>query len=192
MKSLIFAASLLVLPLVSTADHHKSDKKLAKIEKEQTAIREMRDKTLEELFAQRPEARAEAENSEAVAVFSSLGFNVLLLSTARGGGIVKETATGDETFMRMLSVGGGFGMGVKDFRVVFIFHTRTAFENFLEKGWDFAGQGDGAAKMGDKGDAMELAATAVQGTSLYQLTENGLALQVTLQGTKYYKDKDLN
>jgi hypothetical protein len=27
---------------------------------------------------------------------------------------------------------------------------------------------------------------------LYQITENGLALQATLQGTKYYVDKDLN
>ena len=30
------------------------------------------------------------------------------------------------------------------------------------------------------------------GTSLYQLTENGLAAQVTLQGTKFWKDEDLN
>ena len=29
-------------------------------------------------------------------------------------------------------------------------------------------------------------------TSVYQITKNGLALQATLQGTKYYKDDDLN
>jgi hypothetical protein len=27
---------------------------------------------------------------------------------------------------------------------------------------------------------------------LYQLTEAGLALQATIQGTKYFKDKELN
>jgi hypothetical protein len=27
---------------------------------------------------------------------------------------------------------------------------------------------------------------------VYQITKNGLALQLTLQGTKYYKDDDLN
>jgi len=27
---------------------------------------------------------------------------------------------------------------------------------------------------------------------VYQITKKGLALQVTLQGTKYYKDDDLN
>ena len=30
------------------------------------------------------------------------------------------------------------------------------------------------------------------GVEVYQLTKNGVALQVTLQGTKYWKDRDLN
>ena len=29
-------------------------------------------------------------------------------------------------------------------------------------------------------------------TYVYQITKNSLALQLTLQGTKYYKDDDLN
>ena len=37
-----------------------------------------------------------------------------------------------------------------------------------------------------------MAATVVNGASIYQLTENGLALQATLQGTKYWKSKKLN
>ena len=32
----------------------------------------------------------------------------------------------------------------------------------------------------------------IDGVELYQLTKNGLALQATLQGTKYWKDRDLN
>jgi lipid-binding SYLF domain-containing protein len=152
----------------------------------------MRSDTLDALFAEKPEARDEVENSHAVAVFTSVGLNLFLLSTARGGGIVRETGTGKETFMRMFSVGGGFGMGVKDFRVIFIFHTKTVYENFLNSGWDFSGQADAAAKTGEKGASEEGAATVIDGVTLYQLTESGLALQVTLQGTKYYLDKDLN
>jgi hypothetical protein len=30
------------------------------------------------------------------------------------------------------------------------------------------------------------------GVNLYQLTENGLALQAIIQGTKYFKNDDLN
>ncbi len=94
--------------------------------------------------------------------------------------------------MRMFSVGGGYGLGVKDFRVVFIFHTRTAFDNFLNSGWDFSAQADAGAKSGEKGVGEEAVATVVDGVSLYQLTKAGVALQATLQGTKYYKDEDLN
>jgi hypothetical protein len=35
-------------------------------------------------------------------------------------------------------------------------------------------------------------ATAINSVSIYQLMENGLALQATLQGTKYWKSQKLN
>lgn len=31
-----------------------------------------------------------------------------------------------------------------------------------------------------------------EGVEVIQITENGLALQATLQGTKYWRDRDLN
>jgi lipid-binding SYLF domain-containing protein len=92
----------------------------------------------------------------------------------------------------MGTAGFGIGLGVKDFRGVFIFHSRKALENFIEYGWDFSGQADAAAKSSDKGGEASIAATVVNGVSIYQLTENGLALQATLQGTKYWKSDKLN
>ncbi len=196
MKSLILLLSLALIPATSSAalfGKEKSEEEKAKeIAEERKAIREMRSKTLQDLYKLKPEAKDDVMNSEAVAVFSSLGMNLFLLSTARGGGIIRDTQTGEETFMRMFSAGGGFGMGVKDFRIVFVFHTEKAARDFIESGWDFSGQGDAAAKAGDTGTSIDIAATIIGGTSIYQITENGLALQATLQGTKYYKDKNLN
>lgn len=174
------------------AGEEKSKRELKKIAKEQDGIRKMRNDVLKDLYEEKPGSKEEVEDSVAVAAFSSLGINLFLFSTARGGGILRETETGKETFMRMFSLGGGIGYGVKDFRVVFVFHTQTAYDNFLGAGWDFATQGDAAAKTGDTGDTVEAVATIVDGVSLYQFTKNGLALQATLQGTKYYEDKDLN
>ena len=94
--------------------------------------------------------------------------------------------------MKMFSAGGGIGMGVKDFSVVFIFHTASAMEDFQTSGWDFSGKADASAESGDKGMGTEAAATVVPGTTIYQLTEAGLALQATLQGTKFWADEDLN
>lgn len=197
MKSFVLLLALVAVPFSSDAaffgKKEKTEEEKAKeIAEEQQGIREMRSQTLKDLYELNPEARDVVANSEAVAVFSSLGLNLFLVSTARGGGIVRETKTGKETFMRMFSAGGGFGMGVKDFRVIFVFHSKHAYETFLTSGWDFSGQGDAAAKAGQEGAAVDVAATVTQGTSIYQITENGLALQATLQGTKYYLDKELN
>ena len=51
---------------------------------------------------------------------------------------------------------------------------------------------DAAAKAGKSGAAYSGAAEVAPGVWVYQITKNGVALQVTLQGTKYYKDDDLN
>jgi len=186
---------LVVLSMVAPAAYaaeEKSKKELEEIQEEKQGIRKMRDEVLRDLYKEKPSVEGEVKKAAAVAAFSSLGINVLFLSTARGGGVVREASSGKETFMRMLSLGAGIGLGVKDFRVVFVFHTKQAYNNFVNSGWDFSGQADAAAKSGDKGGSGDAAATLVDGVSIYQLTENGLALQATLQGTKYYKDDDLN
>ena len=46
--------------------------------------------------------------------------------------------------------------------------------------------------MGSSGATYSGAAEIAPGVWVYQITKYGLALQVTLQGTKYYKDSDLN
>ena len=50
----------------------------------------------------------------------------------------------------------------------------------------------GSRQASQKGGAYEGAISVAPGVWVYQLTETGLALQATLQGTKYYKNDDLN
>ncbi|NOZ42372.1 MAG: hypothetical protein GXP02_04300, partial [Alphaproteobacteria bacterium] len=54
------------------------------------------------------------------------------------------------------------------------------------------GQADAAAKVDDEGGAITSADTVARGVTVYQMTVKGLALQATLQGTKYWKSKKLN
>ena len=94
--------------------------------------------------------------------------------------------------MKMISAGAGLGMGIKDYRVVFVFEAEPALARFLDSGWSGSGQADAAAKTGKSGGAYSGAAMVEPGVWVYQITKKGLALQLTLQGTKYYKDDDLN
>ena len=95
--------------------------------------------------------------------------------------------------MKMLEVQAGLGIGVKKFRVVFVFENQKAFDSFVNSGWEFGGQTSAAAKTSpEKGGSMEGAASVSEGVWMYQLTDKGLALEITAKGTKYSKDDDLN
>ena len=73
-----------------------------------------------------------------------------------------------------------------------MFETEAALNNFVTSGWEFGGQATAAAKGGDKGAAYQGAVSVAPGVWLYQVTDKGLALELTAKGTKYYKDSDLN
>lgn len=154
--------------------------------------RKMAAQTLQDLYKMQPGAQTAIQKSAGYAVFNNMGANVLLLSTARGAGIAVNSKSKQETFMKMISAGAGLGLGVKDYRVVFVFENNQALEHFLDSGWSGSAQADAAAKAGDKGGAYSGAVEVAPGVWVYQITKNGLALQLTLQGTKYYKDDDLN
>jgi lipid-binding SYLF domain-containing protein len=175
--------TLLTSGLASAKD--SPDEKRAK-------TRKMADQTLKDLYKMQPKAEEEIQKSAGYAVFNNMGTNILLLSTARGAGIAVNSTTKQETFMKMVSAGAGIGLGVKDYRVIFVFKTDKAFKEFLDSGWSGSAQADAAAKAGEKGSAESGALEVAPDVWVYQITKNGLALQATLQGTKYYKDDDLN
>lgn len=64
-------------------------------------------------------------------------------------------------------------------------------QGFVTHGWEVGGHADAAAKAGDKGGALA-GEILLDGVTVYQLTENGLALQATVKGTKYWRDSELN
>ena len=155
-------------------------------------VQTMKQETLMDLYTFHPAAKQSVAKSVGYAVFSNTGINLLLLSTGNGYGVAHDNGTGKETYMRMFTAGVGIGLGVKDFRGIFIFSTQDAFDTFVEHGWQAGAQADAVAKAGEKGGAADSDIDIAPGVELYQLTKNGLALQATIQGTKYWKDEDLN
>ncbi len=81
---------------------------------------------------------------------------------------------------------------MKDYRVIFVFENKSALKTFVDSGWTASAEADATAKTGDSGGAYSGAASVAPGVWVYQITKKGLALQLTLQGTKYYKNDELN
>ena len=187
MKSKVMACMLAVAMVSAVAYGGEEDN-----EKKREKTRKMSAEALQDLYKLEPTSQASIQKAAGYAVFDNMGVNVLLLSTARGSGLAVNNKTKQETFMKMASAGAGLGMGVKDYVVVFVFENDKALAQFLDSGWSGSGQADAAAKAGEKGGAYSGAAEVAPGVWVYQITKNGLALQLTLQGTKYYKDDKLN
>ncbi|PCK08997.1 MAG: hypothetical protein COA42_06175 [Alteromonadaceae bacterium] len=155
------------------------------------SVQTMRTDALTELFKMKPDVRAQIKSAAGYAVFSNANINLIFASFGAGYGVAKNNTTGKYTYMNMGEVGLGIGAGVKDFRIVFVFHTADSLSRFINKGWAFGVQADAAAKGGKKGVAVGGEAT-VDNTSIYQMTVTGLALQATVKGTKFWRNTDLN
>jgi len=155
-------------------------------------VLDMKKETLVRLYEETPIAKEQIKKAAGYGVFSNINTNLFLLSSGSGYGVVTNNEDKKPIYMKMRTLGAGLGVGVKDFRAVIIFRKREDFEVFVEKGWEFGGQADAALKSGEKGDAYSAAQSADLDIITYQLTETGAALQATLQGTKYWKHKDLN
>lgn len=160
-------------------------------EERRQSIQSMREEVLAELYAIKPDTRAQLNSSAGFAVFSNANINLIFASFGGGIGVIHDNNSGADTFMRMGEIGVGIGAGVKDFRAVFVFHDVDTLERFLDVGIAVGGQADAAAKAGDLGIAVGGEAV-IDNISVYQLTQSGLALQAIVKGTYYWKDADLN
>ena len=173
-----------VLTACATSKGHRPENK-------RQAIREMQQETLSKLYRVRPQAKSQIAGAPGYAVFSNANVNLIFASFGGGYGVVHNNGDQRRTYMKMGELGVGLGMGIKDFRAVFIFHDQETMNRFIDSGWEFGGHADAAAKASDMGAAVGGEAL-LDNITIYQLTESGLALQATLKGTKYWQDDSLN
>jgi len=180
----VFAVVALALAAVPAWGASKADK--------QKEVQKVSRETLARLYKAQPSAKKAVEGAAGYAVFSNFGMKIFVAGGGSGSGMAVDNKTKKTTYMKMVEVQAGLGMGVKKFRVVFVFETQKALNDFVNSGWEFGGQTTAAAKAGDQGAALAGAISVAPGVWMYQLTDTGLAAEITGKGTKYYKDSDLN
>jgi lipid-binding SYLF domain-containing protein len=161
-------------------------------EEKQVEARKKADQVLARLYKAKPSAASAINAAAGYAVFSNAGMKILVAGGGRGQGIAVDNVTKKVVYMKMREVQAGLGMGVKKFSTIFVFETKENLEQFINSGWEFGGQTTVAAKTGDGGGSLEGAASVSPGVWMYQLTDKGIALELTGKGTKYFKDDDLN
>ncbi len=147
---------------------------------------------LKQLYKAQPNAKDLIEKSAGYATFSNFGLKILIAGGGTGSGVVINKINPKPIYMNMAEVQAGLGVGIKSFQNIFIFQTEAALNNFVNSGWTFGGQVTAAAKYDKDGAAYQGATVVAPGVLMYQLTDSGLAAEITGKGTKYYKDSSLN
>lgn len=180
-------AVLLAMLLLAAMSAVAADDKAAA----RDALRDLRKQTLDQLYREDPKAKTLIRKAAGYGVFGVMGVQMLFVGGSGGRGIARDNLTGRDTFMRMGAVSGGLGIGFKDTRTVLIFRRRDVFKQFLDKGWTFGAEAEATAKVEGKGGTAGALETP-DGITVYQLSTTGLMAKGTVQGTKYWKDEELN
>jgi lipid-binding SYLF domain-containing protein len=162
------------------------------VQQQREELRGMTKAALAEVYRQQPTAQAVIKHAAGYAVFSSFGTKLGVAGAGRGKGVAVNNSTGAETFMKALELQAGLGFGIKKYRLVWVFESQAAFDNFVTKGRQLGGNAEFSARAAGKGGGVAGAAQVEPGVWLYQLTDKGLAAEITIKASKYYKDKDLN
>mgnify|MGYP003576816660 CR=1 FL=1 len=187
MKTMLSAVLLSLA--VGCASDPKTDSEAEQMRNE---VRAMEKETLQRLYKLQPEAQQTVESGYAHATFSNFGMKIFVFGSGSGEGVAVSKDPRKETFMRMVELQTGLGIGVKKFRHIWVFMNADAYNKFVTEGWTFGGQATAEAKSGETGGGMAGAVSVAPGVYLFQIVDTGLALDLTVKGTKYYKDEKLN
>jgi lipid-binding SYLF domain-containing protein len=185
---------LLMIALAISMPGTAQAKEMSAKERDQkrAEIRKTADATLQDLYKVQPAAKKAIANAAGYAVFSNFGMKIFVAGGGQGQGVAVDKKTGARTYMKMAEVQAGLGLGIKKFRLVWVFKNRSDLDAFMNSGWEMGAQANLTAQAGDQGGGLAGAVSVKPGVYLYQLTEDGLAAEITLKGTKYYKHTDLN
>jgi len=84
------------------------------IKQEKADIRKMAKETQARLYKVQPSAKKVISKSAGHAVFSNFGMKIFVFGGGSGNGIVFDKKTKKETFMKMIELQAGLGIGIKN------------------------------------------------------------------------------
>jgi lipid-binding SYLF domain-containing protein len=161
-------------------------------DEQRAAIRNAADATLGQLYAAQPTAKKAIEKAAGYAVFSELSTKILLAGGGGGKGIVVDKVAKQDTYMLMATLQAGYGMGIAKTHLVWVFERESDLKAFVQNGYELGTSVNLQVNPGTGGGIYDGAVEVQPGVWLYQISDAGLALDLTVEGTKYFKDTNLN
>jgi len=159
--------------------------------KKQAEVQKVTQTTLEKFYKADPKLKADVAKAPGYAVFTTYGLS-FLIGGAGGSGLAHDNKTKKTTFMDMAQVSAGLQIGGGEYETLIVFKTAKAMEDFINKGWEFAGGGGATAGAAGKTAGGLSGEQVINDALYYTLTKNGLQAGGAVAGTKFWKDRELN
>jgi lipid-binding SYLF domain-containing protein len=158
------------------------------VQEQREDIRATVNDTLNRLYAAQPSAKQAIAGAAGYGVFNDFGMKILFAGGGTGKGLVVNSRTKKETFMKMIEVQAGLGLGVNQYRPVCVFERASDLDQFINQGWELGAQATVPAQINGQGTQGFAGAMSVTpGVWLYQLNDEGLAVDFTAGGTKVFR-----
>lgn len=161
----------------------------ASLESKKEELRNKTERTLIKLYQIKPSAEDIIENAPGYAVFNNTGFKLGILGSSHGRGMAVNNETDEEVYMKMQEFQAGLGLGIKEYAVIFVFGSEKLWRDFTTNGWEFGAQASASIDDGVNGESIDGALNVSPGIWMYQMTTKGLALELAVKGTNYFRDK---
>jgi len=164
----------------------------SQVDAQRSEIMTMRQQTLDKLYQQYPQAKEAVEKAAGYAVFANFGMKILFMGGAGGHGVAIDNASKQATYMKMAELQPGLGLGAQNFGIIFIFAKPAEYNKFITSGWDFGANAMASAQSSTQGGGAQMGATVAPGVTMYQLSDQGAIVGVSVTAAKYYQNKELN
>jgi len=159
--------------------------------KKQAEIKQATQAALARFYKAKPELKGQVAKAPGYGVFTTYGIS-FLIGGAGGSGMVHDNVTKKDTYMSMAQASAGLQAGIAQSETLIIFRSKASLAKFVDKGWEYGGGVTAGAGAAGKTAGSGTGESTIVDTDYYILTKNGLQAGGAVQGTKFWKDSDLN
>jgi lipid-binding SYLF domain-containing protein len=157
----------------------------------QAEVRKATAASLQKFYKERPALQKEVAAAPGYAVFTTYGVS-FIVGGGGGTGLAHDKAANRDYFMNVGKASAGLQVGLAQQDTLIVFKSQKALQQFVDKGWEFGGGGAISAGAGGHTAGGGTGEQTIADAMTYTLTKNGLDVGGALQGSKFWKDKDLN
>jgi lipid-binding SYLF domain-containing protein len=182
----LLTASTLILAFATGHAFADTDK-----QKKQAEMRNVAAASLQDFYKAQPSLEANVAKAPGYALFTTYGLS-FIIGGQGGKGLAHDNKTNKDTFMAMAQASAGIQAGIADSKILIIFSSAQAMQDFVNKGWEASGSAVAGAGTGKENASASAGASMINNSPYYTLTKAGLQAGAALAGTKFWKDKALN